>query len=112
MQGIDATTGKALSGIPHLRQRVEDILTTPIGSRVMRREYGSRWFELIDRPVDAGWIADAYAYTAEALDRWEPEFRLSRISLVEINAEGRPVLDLYGTYLPAGNPITLEGIVL
>ena len=47
MTGMDRETGKSLSGIEHLRQSIRDILTTPIGSRVMRRDYGSRLFELL-----------------------------------------------------------------
>jgi hypothetical protein len=53
MNGMDATTGKALSGIAHLAQRIGDILGTPIGTRVMRRDYGSLWRELIDQPTNA-----------------------------------------------------------
>ena len=68
MKGMSATTGKALEGTDHLEQSIQDILTTPIGSRVMRREYGSRLFELVDRPVNPGWLLDAYAYTADALE--------------------------------------------
>nr|VFK47168.1 MAG: hypothetical protein BECKTC1821D_GA0114238_104214 [Candidatus Kentron sp. TC] len=40
MAGMSAFTGKHFSDIAHLRQSITDILTTPIGSRVMRREYG------------------------------------------------------------------------
>lgn len=112
MKGTDAMTGRGIEGLHHLRQSVSDILTTPIGSRVMRRDYGSRLFELIDRPVNAGWIADAYAYSAEALDTWEPRLKLESVVLSEINDEGRPVLALSGVYLPDGQPVTLEGIVL
>lgn len=35
---MDRTTGKAIGELAHLRQSVGDILTTPIGSRVMRHE--------------------------------------------------------------------------
>ena len=42
MNGINATTGAALSGMDHLRQSIRDILTTRVGTRVMRRAYGSR----------------------------------------------------------------------
>ncbi len=52
MRGTDANTGKALSGLEHLRQSVRDILTTPIGTRVMRREYGSQLYALIDAPLN------------------------------------------------------------
>ncbi len=52
MRGMSNKTGKELEGIEHLKQSIIDILTTPIGSRIMRREYGSRLFELIDRPIN------------------------------------------------------------
>lgn len=34
--------------LDHIRQSVQDILTTPIGTRIMRREYGSLIYQLID----------------------------------------------------------------
>ena len=47
MIGMARTSGAILTGDAHLAQSVADILTTPIGSRVMRREYGSLLFELV-----------------------------------------------------------------
>ncbi len=52
MRGMDAKTGKALEAIDHLKQSIIDILTTPVSSRIMRRDYGSRLFELVDKPID------------------------------------------------------------
>jgi phage baseplate assembly protein W len=52
MIGLDASTGKQLSGMAHLRQSVRDILTTPIGTRVMRRDYGSRLYRLVDATMN------------------------------------------------------------
>jgi len=111
MQGMNAQTGKRLSGIDHLRQSITDILTTPVGTRVMRRDYGSRLFELLDAPLNQNTLLALYAATAEALARWEPRFRLRR---VQINAlePGRVEIDLTGEYLPEGKPITLEGLVV
>lgn len=111
MKGMSATTGKSISGLDRLRQSVEDILTTPIGSRVERRDYGSKLFLLIDKPVNAGWLVDLYAYTAEALDKWEPEFSLSQVKVASVDA-GHPTIDLYGTYLIDGQPVAMEGIVI
>ena len=39
--GMHRTTGAGLSGIEHLRQSIADILTTPLGTRLQRRTYGS-----------------------------------------------------------------------
>ena len=52
MNGVNSRTGKRLSGSDHLRQSVSDILSTPLGSRVLVRDYGSDLFSLVDNPRD------------------------------------------------------------
>ena len=111
MRGINAETGKALSGLDHLRQSIRDILTTPVGSRVMRRDYGSRLFQLVDAPVNRRTIVDIYAATIEALLRWEPRITPRRVSIAA-SETGRVVIDLEATYTPTGEPITLDGIIV
>lgn len=51
MTGMNASLGAELSGFGHLKQSIQDILTTPKGSRVMLRDYSSDLFSLIDRPL-------------------------------------------------------------
>lgn len=109
MQGTSALTGKPLDGRDHLRQSIRDILTTPIGSRVMRRDYGSRLFELIDAPMNRSTLLDIYAATAEAIARWEPRFKLQAVQASSA-APGSVTLDMIGEYLPDGQVITLDGI--
>lgn len=111
MDGINATTGKRIGGLDHLRQSIRDILTTPIGSRVMRRDYGSRLFQLIDAPANRETITDIYAATAEALIKWEPRIKVTRVAIDSL-AAGSFELKLYGKYLPDGQPITIDGIVI
>ena len=111
MRGADAATGRRLSGAAHLRQSVRDVLTTPIGSRVMRRDYGSRLFALADAPQNDGLKAALVAATAEALDRWEPRYRLLS-ARVSASASGRATIDLEGVYLPDGTPLAVEGIAV
>jgi phage baseplate assembly protein W len=93
MTGMDRRTGKPLSGIAHLRQSIADVLTTPIGSRVMRRDYGSRLFSLIDTPVTAASVIDYSAAIAEALTKWEPRVTYSRCAFTDATA-GRVTLSL------------------
>ena len=111
MRGTSATTGKALSGIAHLSQSIRDILGTPIGTRVMRRDYGSRLFELIDRPLNADTVLDMIAAVAEALGKWEPRIAVDRVQIVEV-AAGRVTINLTGRHLPDGRPITLPGLTV
>lgn len=109
MYGISATTGRKVGGIDHLRQSIRDILTTPVGSRVMRREYGSRLFELIDTPYSSATKLAIIAATADALIRWEPRIEVESIALRSFSP-GLITIDLIGRYLPEGREITLEGV--
>ncbi|SME96409.1 GPW/gp25 family protein [Desulfovibrio gilichinskyi] len=112
MKGVCASTGKHLDGIAHLRQSITDILTTPIGSRIMRREYGSRLFQLVDRPYSADLLVEYYSAVAEALQKWEPRFKLTKVAAADFKANGQIIIDLVGKYLPEGKEITLDGIVI
>lgn len=109
MYGIDASTGRRLGGIDHLRQSIRDILTTPIGSRVINRAYGSRLYELIDKPFSSSTKLSIVAATAEALMIHEPRIEVERISL-RVYEVGKVVIDLVGRYLPEGVDVSVEGI--
>ena len=95
MIGMDRTTGRRLTGEAHLRQSIADILTTPIGSRIMRREYGSDLPALIDAPITSETVVDVFQAAAEAIGRWEPRFRLRRVQVAAAEA-GHMTLVLEG----------------
>lgn len=94
MRGMDAATGKAIEGDAHLAQSIADVLTTPLGSRVMRRDYGSLLPELIDQPFNGATRLKLFGATATALMRWEPRISVSRIDLQPGNAPGAFILEL------------------
>ena len=95
---MDRRTGQPLSGIDHLRQSIEDILTTPLGSRRMRPDYGSQLRRYIDLPVNEGWKSAVQAEVARALGRWEPRLALERVKVVAV-LDGQVSLALNGRYL-------------
>jgi len=86
MIGMNKHTGRKIEGEAHLAQSILDILTTPKGSLVMLRDYGSDLPDVIDQPLNGETMIDAYLATAEALDRWEPRIDLARIELVATRA--------------------------
>lgn len=102
MTGMARDSGRALGDINHLRQSIADILTTPIGSRVMRRDYGSELPALIDQPDNGATRVRVYAATASALMRWEPRLLLSSVRISNGTRPGQTVLDLVGLYRPGG----------
>lgn len=105
MIGLDRRTGQPLSGVAHLKQSIEDILTTLLGTRRMRPEYGSKLRRLVDLPVNDGWKSAVQAEVARALGRWEPRLRLERVRVVAVMG-GRIDLELAGVYL--GDSVMLE----
>lgn len=96
MRGMDRVTGRAIEGEAHLRQSIADILTTPVGTRVMRRDYGSLLAELIDQPANGSTQVRLFGAVAMALMRWEPRIRLGRVQLRAGHAPGAFELDLEG----------------
>ncbi|HAV5431524.1 TPA: baseplate assembly protein [Acinetobacter baumannii] len=82
--------------IQHIYQSIQDILTTPIGTRIMREEYGSLIQQLIDGPFDEILQMQLYAATATAIMRWEPRVNLLSIS-IEIQDQGSFYLDVLFT---------------
>lgn len=105
MIGMDRRTGQPITGLTHLRQSIEDILTTPVGSRRMRPEYGSNLRRYVDLPVNEGWKSAVQAEVARALGRWEPRLRLELVRVVAV-LDGQVTLELKGAYL--GDSVVLE----
>lgn len=80
MTYMSRTTGTPLSELEHIRQSIADILTTPIGSRVMRRDYGSLLPELMDQPLHGATLIRAYSATVVAIAKWEPRVRITQVT--------------------------------
>ena len=106
---MNINTGRTISDMEHLRQSITNILSTPIGSRIMRRDYGSRLFKRLDAPLTGELLAEIYADVVEALFSYEPRFEVTNVSVVSMD-QGHLILDVTGKYLITGEDITLTGI--
>ena len=67
-----------------IENSIKDILLTPLGSRVMLPEYGSRIYELIDRKVDDEFRADLACFVIEAVERWEKRVKIDEVRLIGV----------------------------
>lgn len=105
MIGVDRHDGRPIDGNAHLAQSISDILSTPIGTRVMLRDYGSMINDLIDQPANSVTRQLLFAASAVALSRWEPRIKLTRIGISTDNRGGQIVIDIEGERrdLPAAN---------
>lgn len=97
MIGMNRNTGAALSGNAHLAQSIGVILSTPLGSRIARRDFGSQLPDLIDEPANPATQVLLYAAAAAALIRWEPRIDVQRVSLSADDAiAGRWIITVTG----------------
>lgn len=111
--GMSATTGRSLGGIDHVRQSIRDILSTPMGTRVMRRDYGSELPELIDQPMHRATLLRLAAASYLALMRWEPRLKVTRIAVLPDTAQhGRLTIDLQGSYAMSDGNTTQVALTL
>ena len=90
----------------HLQQSIGDILNTPIGTRVMRLEYGSKCPRLVDRPINQSWKLEVYVAVVEALGRWEPRIKVRQ---VHVNSVGVGYIEISIDYelVGIGEPATM-----
>ncbi|MBB6967878.1 GPW/gp25 family protein [Escherichia coli] len=93
--GMNQKDGKSITDTDHLRQSVRDILLTPQGSRIARREYGSLLSALIDQPQNPALRLQVMSAVYVALSRWEPRITLNSIT-ISSNFDGSMVVELTG----------------
>lgn len=107
---MNADSGQAFAGdLPHIRQSIKDILTTPIGSRIMRRDYGSMIPELIDQPGNPVNRLRLMAATVGVVARWEPRVRITRVAF-DSDMGGNFVVDMDAVRIDgprSGEPVRL-----
>jgi len=84
MIGMDRHTGQPISGIQHLLQSLQVILSTPLGSRRERPEFGSKLRSYVDLPVNEGWKSAVQAEAARVIERWEPRVKLKSVRVLSV----------------------------
>ncbi|EFO31337.1 GPW/gp25 [Roseibium sp. TrichSKD4] len=102
-QGINGKTGTDITGLAHVIQSVRDILLTPIGSRVLRRSYGSRIPDMIDRPITPSLIMDIQMEVIDAIERQEPRLGVERVLVDYDPISGRLAVQIVAIYYPRGH---------
>ncbi|ELY3538386.1 GPW/gp25 family protein [Cronobacter sakazakii] len=106
--GMSQGNGRAITDTDHLRQSVRDILLTPQGSRIARREYGSLLSELVDQPQNPALRLQVMSAVYVALSRWEPRLTLDSITItISSSFDGSMVVELTGKR-NNGAPVSLS----
>ncbi|WP_153075780.1 GPW/gp25 family protein [Paraburkholderia bonniea] len=106
MIGMNAQTGRSISGHAHLYQSIAKILTTPLATRIKRRHFGSEIPDLLDAANNGTTRVRLYAAIATALLRWEPRLKLTRVLLTTDGQSGHQYVDIEGIASEAGEPVS------
>ncbi|MFJ5429253.1 GPW/gp25 family protein [Pectobacterium actinidiae] len=110
--GMNPSGLGTLTDDDHLWQSVKDILTTPIGSRVMRRDYGSIVSDLIDAPQNEVTRLQLMSAAVIAVTRWEPRIALNAVD-VTYSPNGKVDVELNGlvteTMESSSATVTIKG---
>ena len=97
--GISLQGGLQLSkAILNIEESIHLILSTRLGERLYRPDFGSRLSELVFFPINTSTLLQIKLYVEEALKRWEP-----RIVLEDIVTEpdmGTGLVNIYIRYFP------------
>lgn len=111
-RGMNAAGTGTLTDEDHVWQSVNDILLTPVGSRLMRRNYGSLCPDLIDSPQNDVTRLQLMSAAVIALAAWEPRIVLDAIN-VTYSASGAVTAELSGmlteTMEKSTRAVTLKG---
>ncbi|WP_237812739.1 GPW/gp25 family protein [Acinetobacter baumannii] len=105
---INKNNGQALENEEQsIQQSIDDIISTPIGSRIMRREYGSLIPDLIDQPINDSLVLKCYSAIYIAILRWEDRINVSQILMSKVKGNGL-VFDLEGVSTVTGQKMNLR----
>jgi len=100
--GIDARTGKILTGPAHLAQSLSTIWLTRINTRLMRLSFGADLRSLLSEDLTPALALLLYNEMVASAARWEPEYVINQLQLVTIKDSGVLGIRHGGLYYPEG----------
>lgn len=109
--GMNASSGEPITDLDHIRQSVSDILNTPVGSRVMRRDYGSLLSTLVDAPANDAILLQMMSATYSAVMRWEPRVVVKALTLVTNTQPGSYTANLVCSRSDSDSTFTLSASI-
>lgn len=99
--GMNRSDGLTVTDLEHISQSIGDILRTPVGSRVMRRDYGSLLASMIDQPQTPALELQIKVACYMVVLKWEPRVTLASVTTAR-SFDGRMTVTLTGKHNDTG----------
>ncbi|MBA4799358.1 MAG: integrase [Rhizobiales bacterium] len=100
--GINARTGKILTGPAHLAQSLSKIWQTRLDTRVMRLSFGADLRSALSEDLTPSIALLIYNEMVASAARWEPEYLITQLQLVTLQDTGKLGIRHGGIYYPEG----------
>jgi phage baseplate assembly protein W len=95
--GMCAKTGRAITGLEHVRQSITIIIITWIATRIQLRGFGSHLMDSVSAPGNEATKLKTAHQIAKAVLKWEPRVKVSRV-LFDVKFDGTCKIRLDCTY--------------
>ena len=102
IKGMSRYTGRSISddGLPeHLKQSLYDLLSTLLGTRLCRRNYGSLVPALIDQPCNDFTKLKIMNASATAVIRFEPRIKIKQVQVSSTEQASAWDITIIGNYI-------------
>lgn len=96
---IDRFTGELIQGWERIKQSIYVILTTRLRTRLMRLWWGSKFIDMQDKPGNQETLMAGMMAAIAAINTYEPEFKVTRVTIDEFDASGQIVITIEGVDL-------------
>jgi phage baseplate assembly protein W len=96
---VDRFTGELIQGWERIKQSIYVILTTRLRSRLMRLWWGSKFIDMQDKPGNQEVLMAGMMAAIAAINTYEPEFKVTRVTIDEFDASGEITITIEGVDL-------------
>lgn len=99
---LSPTRWEVSDGQDRINQSLYVILTTPLGTRLFRPDFGSNLPHLVFSTLDQTFDREAEIYTREAVEKWEPRITIEHFFIDRVNDADENVATLVLLYRVKG----------
>jgi phage baseplate assembly protein W len=100
MTGVNAVTGKHLTGFEEVQQSIEKLVTTPQAVRIMREWVGNPGLKLLGENMTRRNILLWYNIIWLLVEVFEPRFKITRFEVTSADRLGELGVLVQGLYRP------------